>query len=156
MDRIKKAAPASTSVNSQGKVAMVEQEGDEDFRKRLAAKATRKTILRKIARRRSTFRRSPKRRWEPGKVEHRQVNKPQRITKLVIHKTPFIGLCRSIVSEIGCRLGFDSVAMDALQVACEAFLVDYFAVLNLTALHANRVKIIADDAAYLVPSIKMA
>lgn len=89
------------------------------------------------------------------------MNKPQKKTKPVIPKTLFIGLCRSIASEIGCRLRFDSVATDALQVACEAYLVDFFtgnfllllmsefrlicSVLNLTAVHANRVKVMADD-----------
>lgn len=65
MDGMEKAAPTSTGVDSQGKVAMVEQAGDEDPRRPLAAKATRKTLLRKIARRRFIFRHNPRRRYRP-------------------------------------------------------------------------------------------
>ncbi|KAL6694465.1 histone-fold-containing protein [Trichoderma pleuroticola] len=131
MGRMEKAARTSLSDDSQGKVAMVKQEGDEDPCEPLTAKATRKTIPRKA-------------------VALREVNKLQKKTNLVIRKPLFAGLCQSIASEIGCRrIRFDKAATDALQEACEAFLVDYFTALKLTALHAKRVTVMLKDSTFL-------
>ncbi|PNP47016.1 hypothetical protein THARTR1_10521 [Trichoderma harzianum] len=150
MGRMEKAARTSPSDDSRGKVAMVKQEGDEDPCKPLTAKATRKTIPRKGAARGSVIRRNPRRRYRLGTVALREVNKLQKKENLDIRKPLFAGLCQSIASEIGCRrIRFDKAATDALQIACEAFLVDYFTALKLTALHAKRVTVMLKDSTFL-------
>ncbi|ODV93674.1 hypothetical protein PACTADRAFT_51441 [Pachysolen tannophilus NRRL Y-2460] len=88
------------------------------------------------------------RRYKPGTVSLREIRKYQKSTDLLLRKLPFARLVREIAAE---SIGFDyglrwqSVAVLALQEACEAFLVNLFEDTNLLALHAKRVTIMQKD-----------
>ncbi|KAJ4858217.1 core histone h2A/H2B/H3/H4 domain-containing protein [Trichoderma breve] len=139
MDRTEETARVSPDNDSQGKVAMVKQEGDEDLCKPLAAKATPKMIPQKAARRRFIIRQNSVRRFGPGTKSN-----------LVIGKMAFVRLCQSVASEIGHRrLRFDGAAMNAVQEVCGAFLVNYFSALNVIENRANRATVMLTDAALL-------
>ncbi|KAM6484676.1 hypothetical protein HDV62DRAFT_404463 [Trichoderma sp. SZMC 28011] len=152
MDRMEETARVSPGNDSQGKVAMVKQEGDEGLCKPLATKATRKMILQKVARRRFTIRQNSVRRFRAGTVARHEVNNLRKKSNLVIGKKAFVRFCQSVASEIGGRRHrFEGAATDVIQAACEAFLINYFTALNLIANHANRDTVMTTDAALLKP-----
>ncbi|PKK55031.1 hypothetical protein CI102_331 [Trichoderma harzianum] len=156
MDRMEETARASPGNDSQGKVAMVKQEGDEDPCKPLAATATRKVILQKVARRRFTIRQNSVRRFRAGRAALLEVDGFWKKSNVVIGKTAFVRLCQSVASEIGGRrLRFEGAATDAIQEACEAFLINYFTALNLIANRANRDTVMTTDAALLKQSMNV-
>ncbi|KAL6825186.1 hypothetical protein V8C40DRAFT_287656 [Trichoderma camerunense] len=140
MDRMEETARVSPGNDSQGKVATVKQEGDEDPCKPLAAKATPKMIPQKVARRRFIIRQNSVRRFGLG----------------IIGKAAFVRLCQSVASEIGYgRLRFEEAATDAIQEVCEAFLVNCFTALNDIAQRANRDTVMLADAALLKQQVNV-
>lgn len=84
-------------------------------------------------------------RYRPGTVALREIRRYQKSTELLIRKLPFQRLVREIAQEFKCGLRFQSVAIQALQEAAEAYLVGLFEDTNLCALHAKRVTIMPKD-----------
>lgn len=87
----------------------------------------------------------PRRRYRPGTVALREIRKYQKSTDLLIRKQPFQRLVRDICSRSGKDLRWQSSAIQALQEACEAYLVSLFEDTNLAAIHAHRVTIMPKD-----------
>lgn len=70
-------------------------------------------------------------RFRPGTVALRQIRKYQKGTELLIPKLPFQRLVREIAQEYKDDVRFSQHALDNLQTAAEAYLVD----LNKEAMH---------------------
>lgn len=85
------------------------------------------------------------RRYRPGTVALREIRKYQRSTDLLIRKAPFQRLVREVALNYNSCLRFQTVAIHALQEACEAYLVSLFEDTNLCAIHAKRVTIMPKD-----------
>ena len=85
------------------------------------------------------------RRYRPGTVALREIRKYQRSTELLINKAPFRRLIREIALYVDNQKRFQETALDALQEASEAYLVDLLADTNLCAIHAKRVTILPKD-----------
>ena len=88
-----------------------------------------------------------KHRYRPGTVALREIKKIQKGTNLLLRKLPFQRLVREIVQEQGHDLKFQSVAMEVLQEATEAYMILTFENANLCAIHAKRVTIMPKDLA---------
>lgn len=86
-----------------------------------------------------------KRRFRPGTVALREIRKYQKSTDLLISKAPFIRLVRSIALDIDNQKRFQSTALDALQEASEAFLVDLLQDANLCTIHSKRITLMPKD-----------
>ncbi|KAF8115972.1 hypothetical protein N665_0025s0406 [Sinapis alba] len=84
-------------------------------------------------------------RYKPGTVALREIRKYQKNTEPLIQKLPFQRLVKEIAQSFNAELRFQSSAIDALQEAAEAYLVDFFQDANLFAIHANRVTIMRKD-----------
>ncbi|KAF2175399.1 histone-fold-containing protein, partial [Zopfia rhizophila CBS 207.26] len=69
----------------------------------------------------------------------------QRYQGHLLRRLPFQRLVREITKDFNNDLRFQAVALDALQEAAEAFLVNVFEAVNLSAIHAKRVTIQAKD-----------
>ncbi|CZS92428.1 probable Histone H3 [Rhynchosporium agropyri] len=93
----------------------------------------------------TTNRAKKQRRYKPGTVALREIRKYQKSTELLIRKLPFQRLVREIAQERKTDLRFQSTAIQALQEASEAYLVDLFGNTNLCALHAKRITIQSKD-----------
>ncbi|UYV76285.1 HIST1H3D [Cordylochernes scorpioides] len=85
------------------------------------------------------------RRYRPGTVALREIRRYQKSTELVIRKLPFQRLVREIAQDYNTNVRFQSLAMGALQEACEAYLVGLFEDTNLCAIHGRRVTIMPRD-----------
>lgn len=84
-------------------------------------------------------------RYRPGTLALREIRQYQKSTELLIRKLPFQRLVREITHDIRDDLRIQSAALDALQTACEAYLVNLFEDTNLCAIHAKRVTIMPKD-----------
>ncbi|KAF8869706.1 histone-fold-containing protein [Mucidula mucida] len=106
-----------------------------------------KSVSRKTARAINQHHTDRPRRFRPGKVALRQIRQYQSSTELLIRRLPFQRLVREIAQELmyfpGLR--FQSSALNALQEAAEAFLVELFEAANMAAIHAKRVTIMPRD-----------
>ncbi|KAL7934639.1 histone-fold-containing protein [Trichoderma chlorosporum] len=153
MKRIVRKGPSGSS----NREVMIVKEEDEVLQKPLEAEAVCNAVPTKSRRKKAIPPPPPKRgRYRPRPGALREVKKYQSDTRLLIGKTPFKALCEQIVSEIGRNhVRFDESATDALQEACETFLVQYFTGLNLCALHAKRVTIMLKDSAFLKSLMKV-
>ncbi|MBI88251.1 MAG: hypothetical protein CMB67_04405 [Euryarchaeota archaeon] len=84
------------------------------------------------------------RRWKPGTVALRDIRKLQRSTELLIRKLPFSRIVRESAEQQASMsafpegVKFQKQAIEALQEATEAYLVDLFADTNLAAIHRKR------------------
>lgn len=107
-------------------------------RKALAANRTRKSAP-------SPGVPKPKRRYRPGTKALREIRKFQKSTDLLIRKLPFQQLVRQTAQEMIPGLRFQSSALEVLQQASEAYLVELFEEVNLCAIHAKRVTIMPRD-----------
>eukprot|EP00792_Barthelona_sp_PAP020_P004651 TRINITY_DN2260_c0_g1_i2.p1 TRINITY_DN2260_c0_g1~~TRINITY_DN2260_c0_g1_i2.p1 ORF type:complete len:136 (-),score=31.66 TRINITY_DN2260_c0_g1_i2:67-474(-) len=87
----------------------------------------------------------PTRRPKPGIVALVEIRRYQDNTKTLLRKLPFHRLVRSIAAEERRDLRFQEKALDALQEACEAYLVEMFEDTNSLAIHADRVTIMNKD-----------
>ncbi|CAB9529289.1 expressed unknown protein [Seminavis robusta] len=90
------------------------------FRKALARRAARKVPppLKVCVKKRQRYR--------PGTVALREIRRYQKSTDLLIRRLPFQRLVRDIASDIRKDIRFQGSAMEALQQASEAHLVDIF------------------------------
>ena len=86
-----------------------------------------------------------KRRYKPGTVALREIRKYQKGTDLLIRKRPFQRLVKEIAQDFKTDLRFQTLALEALQEASEAYLVGLFEDTNLCALHGKRVTIMPKD-----------
>jgi histone H3 len=85
-------------------------------------------------------------RWRPGTVALREVRKLQKSTESLIAKAPFRRLVREVAeAKFKTGLRFASTALDAIQEATEAYVVNLLEDANLCALHANRVTAMPKD-----------
>jgi histone H3 len=116
-------------------------------RKSTPQKLPRKQVAHKIVRMFSptTIGVKRPRRFKSGSVALREIRKYQKSTELLIRKLPFQRLVRQIVYELKLEVRFQSSAVLALQEAAEAYLVSLFEDINLCAIHAKRITIMADD-----------
>jgi histone H3 len=109
-------------------------------------KAPRKDLMHKAARRRATKSKTGQvrhpRRFRPGSkytpvpsldiinsflaIALREIKRYQKTTDLILPKLPFKRLVREIAHEINRELRFQSGALEALQEAAEAYLVNEF------------------------------
>jgi histone H3 len=84
-------------------------------------------------------------RYRPGTVALREIRQYQKTTELLIRRLPFQRLVREVAQDFKPDLKFQSVALQALQEAAEAYLVSLFEDTNLCAIHAKRVTIMVKD-----------
>ena len=84
-------------------------------------------------------------RYRPGTVCIREIRKYQKSTELLIRKLPFQRLVREISDTFRSNFRFQSLALLAIQEACEAYLVGLFEDSNLCAIHAKRVTLMPRD-----------
>jgi len=84
-------------------------------------------------------------RYRPGTVALREIRQYQKTTELLIRRLPFQRLVREVAQDFKPDLKFQSVALQALQEAAEAYLVSLFEDTNLCAIHAKRVTIMPKD-----------
>ena len=86
-----------------------------------------------------------RRRFRPGTRALMEIRKYQKSTDLLIKRRPFGRLVREIIHDINPELRIQSVALEGLQEACEAYLVMLFENTTLCAIHAGRVTIQIKD-----------
>ncbi len=86
-------------------------------------------------------------RWRAGTKALREIRKYQKSTELLLRKLPFQRFVREIAQRVtgDSTLRFQAVAVAALQVAAESYLIGLFEDTHLCALHANRVTIMSKD-----------
>jgi histone H3 len=84
-------------------------------------------------------------RFRPGTVALREIRRYQKSDKLLMRRLPFQRLVREIAQEMKEEYRFQAAAMNALQEAAEAYLVNLFQDTNLCAIHAKRVTIMPKD-----------
>lgn len=89
--------------------------------------------------------RKPPRRFKPGTVALREIRKYQKGGELLLKKLPFSRLVREVSQNYKDDLRFQADAIAALQEASENFLVQLFEDVNLCAIHAKRITIMAKD-----------
>ena len=107
------------------------------------AKAPRKAII-STTKKKHGPRKVPQR-FKPGTVALREIKKYQKSTELLIRKLPFQRLVREIAQNYKTDVRFKAGAIDGLQEASEAHLVQFFKTANLLAVHAKRVTIMDRD-----------
>ncbi|XP_037568152.1 uncharacterized protein LOC119449027 [Dermacentor silvarum] len=116
-------------------------------RKSTGGKAPRKQLATKAARKAAPATGGVKKphRYRPGTVALREIRRYQKSTEMLIRKLPFQRLVREVAQDFKTDLRFQSSAVQALQEACEAYLVGLFEDSNLCAIHAKRVTIMPKD-----------
>ena len=121
----------------------------EDLRR---AKIRRKDLLKQaVAKAKAPLpRRNKVHRYRPGTVALREIRRYQKSTDLLIRRLPFQRLVREICRDLfQKKLGMDfrwqGTAIEALQVASEAYLIELFADAYLCSLHARRVTLFPSD-----------
>jgi len=101
------------------------------------------------ARPKVTAKQPARKKYRPGVKALQEIRKYQKSTNNLIPALPFSRLVREICQEVaGHRVGelrFQSAAIQALQEAAEAFLVQLFEDVNICAIHAKRVTIMPKD-----------
>ena len=80
-------------------------------------------------------------RFKPGTVALREIRRYQKSTDLLLRRAPFQRLCREITQDYVTDMRFQAAALEALQEACEAYLVGLFEDTNECAIHAKRVTV---------------
>jgi histone H3 len=80
----------------------------------------------------------PRKRWKSGTVALREIKKYQKSTELLLRKLPFCRLVREIAQPYKCGQRWTGNALLALQEATEAYGVDFFAEVQMNAIHARR------------------
>lgn len=95
-------------------------------------------------------------RWRPGTKALREIKKYQKSTEHLIQKNPFSRLVREIVREQGgisrgpddtvVAFRMQGTALEALQEAAEAYVVEFFENAQCGAIHARRQTVMPSDA----------
>ena len=86
-------------------------------------------------------------RFKPGTIALREIRKYQKSTDLLLRKLPFQRVVKEITHQYKNDVRYRSSALEALQHACEAYVVGLFEDTNLCAIHARRVTIMVKDMA---------
>lgn len=81
----------------------------------------------------------------PGAKAIKEIRKYQKSAQLLLNKVPFQRLVREIAQNHSIALRFQPDALLALQESAEAFVIGLFDDMNLCAIHARRVTIMAKD-----------
>mmetsp|Transcript_47524 Transcript_47524/g.119665 ORF Transcript_47524/g.119665 Transcript_47524/m.119665 type:complete len:143 (-) Transcript_47524:182-610(-) len=84
-------------------------------------------------------------RFRPGTVALREIRKEQRSVELYLSKAQFRRLVLEIGQDYRYELRFQAKALEALQIATEAYMVGLFEDANLCALHSRRATIMPKD-----------
>ena len=84
-------------------------------------------------------------RYRPGTVALREIKRYQKTTDMLIPRAPFQRLVKGITMDMDHSLRFQSQALQALQEACEAYIVGLFEDTNLCAIHAKRMTVMKKD-----------
>lgn len=84
-------------------------------------------------------------RYRPGIVALREIRKYQKSTELLMRKLPFQRLVREVSQDFKADRRYQSVSMEALQEASEAYTVGLFEDANMCAAHVKRVTMMAKD-----------
>ena len=74
-----------------------------------------------------------------------EVRKWQKRTDLALRKRPFQRVVRDIAPNYLCDVRFSPDALEALQEAAEAYLVEVFQNAQVLAIHAKRVTVMQND-----------
>jgi histone H3 len=82
---------------------------------------------------------------KPGVMALREIRKYQNSTEFLIKRMPFQRLVREYAVRFMKDVRFQGTAIDAIQEASEAFLVNLFDDTNQLAIHAKRVTIMPKD-----------
>lgn len=116
-------------------------------RKSTGGKAPRKQLATKAARKSAPATGGVKKphRYRPGTVALREIRRYQKSTELLIRKLPFNRLVREIAQDYQPEFRWCKVAIEALQEASEAYLIQFFEWTNLLAIHRGRVTIGTKD-----------
>uniref|UniRef100_T1IR83 Protein kinase domain-containing protein n=1 Tax=Strigamia maritima TaxID=126957 RepID=T1IR83_STRMM len=95
-----------------------------------------------------------RRRYRPGVKALKEIRKYQNSTELLIRKLPFSRLVREICADLSrTTFRWEVRALEALQEACEAFLVHLLEDANLCAIHAKRVTLFPRDIRLVFDSV---
>lgn len=90
-----------------------------------------------------------RRRYKPGTRALIEIRQMQKSTNLLIRKLPFARLVREIAQEYfsppGVQYRWQGSAIEALQHAAEAYLINLFEDANMCAIHARRVTLMQRD-----------
>ena len=86
----------------------------------------------------------------PRRKDHvlKEIRKYQRSTELLLRKAPFARVVREIAIQkfpYNADLRWQSSAIECLQEASEAYLVNFLSECNLVARHAKRVTVMVKD-----------
>jgi histone H3/H4 len=88
-------------------------------------------------------------RYRPGTRALLEIRKYQRTGDLLLRKLPFMRLVREITHTQftlpGVHLRFQAAALEALQEATEAYIVEVFEDANLCCIHSKRVTLMKKD-----------
>lgn len=147
------AGPASRGGSSHGDSEQEGSSSEEDpepGRKQRQTKdepnKARKQLVTKAARKSAPVQPSqPPKRYRPGTVALREIRRYQKSTELLIRKMPFYRLVREVAQDFKTDLNFQLAALQALQEASEAYIVQLMEDTNLCAIHAKRVTIMPKD-----------
>ena len=86
-----------------------------------------------------------RRRFRPGTVALREIKRYQKSTDLLVAKSPFQRLVRSITENYSSTIRYQSLALLALQEAAEAYLVGLYEDSQLCAIHGGRITLMKKD-----------
>ena len=86
-----------------------------------------------------------RRRFRPGTIALREIQRYQKSTDLLIRRAPFQQVVQEIVRSFRNDLRIQAAAIKGLQEAAEAYLVGLFEDSNLCAIHAKWVTIMPRD-----------
>lgn len=86
-----------------------------------------------------------KHRWRPGTKALREIRKYQKSTDTLLRRAPFQRLVREVAQDYKNDLRFQAAAIDQIQEAAEAYLVQIMEEANMAAIHTKRCTIMPHD-----------
>jgi histone H3 len=84
-------------------------------------------------------------RYQSGNKALNEIRKFQKSTDLLIHRLPFARLVKETTLKFHHALQWQSIAIEAVQHACEDYIIGLMEDANLSAIHAKRVTIMPKD-----------
>ena len=84
-------------------------------------------------------------RYRSGHNVLKEIRKFQKSTDLLIHRLPFARLVKEITLTYHHSLQWQSIAIEAIQHACEDYIIGLMEDANLSAIHAKRITIMPKD-----------
>ncbi len=118
-------------------------------RKTVANKVKSKNQMSTTARARVNSRNRARRKKNKAWKTIRSIYKQQKITQLSIARRPFSRLVREVCNKQKADLRWKKDALEALQCASEAFLIQVFEDANLLAIHGKRITVMPRDIVLL-------